>query len=127
MITVDIDAVRSRAMSLHGIDRDDYLLEIIETTFATVDGLIIEGLPGGVNLEPMEKAILRFLVQREGAITSKAQIVDHLRSLGSKAVSDRFCDVYICRIRRKMPQAFGAIETVWGEGVVFHAGKGQAK
>ena len=127
MITVDIDAIRSKAMSLHGIDRDDYLLEIIETTFTTVDSLITEGLPDGVDLDPMEKAILRILVQREGAITSKAQIVDHLRSLGSKAVSDRFCDVYICRIRRKIPQTFGTIETIWGEGVVFRAGKGQAK
>ncbi len=70
------------------------------------------------HLAPMEQEILAFLMGKAGETTTKEMILDHVYK-GVDEAEMKIIDVYICKIRRKLPSLKQHIKTVWGRGYRF--------
>lgn len=73
-----------------------------------------------LDLTPTEFKLLFFLVQRQGLVMTRQQILDGV--LGDEAfVTDRTVDVHIRRLRMKLKEASSCIITRRGIGYMFQA------
>ena len=70
---------------------------------------------GALSLTPVEFDILALLVRRKGSAVSRDAIVDAVLD-PSLDGSRRTLDVHISRLRTKLGDAAGQLETVWGIG-----------
>lgn len=73
----------------------------------------ITGPHGRINLSQREWVVLETLLQRPGAIVSKAQIEERLYSFDAEVESNTI-EVYVSRLRKKLGHT--AVETVRGMG-----------
>lgn len=65
-------------------------------------------------LSNTEAKILAHLHARRGACVSKSQLWDALYADGSSEPEVKIVDVFICKLRHKLPRPF--VETIWGRG-----------
>jgi len=70
-----------------------------------------------INLTPREFSLLEYLLRRNGQVTSKSEILDHVWDFGFDG-DDNIVEVYIRYLRRKIDLPFGrqTIETLRGAG-----------
>jgi two-component system OmpR family response regulator len=68
-----------------------------------------------LDLSARELALLEVLIQRQGRMVSKEQLVDHLCQWGEE-VSTNAIEVYMHRLRRKLESCAVRIATVRGLG-----------
>ncbi len=78
-----------------------------------------------IPLSPREFSVLEFLMRRDGAVTSKAEILDHVWDVDFDG-DDNIVEVYVRYLRKKIdiPFARHAIETVRGAGYRLAANGG---
>jgi two-component system cell cycle response regulator CtrA len=68
-----------------------------------------------VHFTPSEFRILVLLARKTGETVTKAMIMDHLYG-GIDEPEIKIIDIFICKIRKKIPGPPGLIQTVWGRG-----------
>ncbi len=106
------------AYSKEGMEREEYLIEVLETIFCTTSD-IMEKLPPEVHgMQKQRIDVLRMLLLNAGKAVYKRDIVAHTAAiLGKEYIASRkHVAVQISHIRKVLPESFGTIETVHGVG-----------
>lgn len=73
---------------------------------------------GPLHLTGKEYAMLELLALRKGSLITKEMFLNHLYG-GMDEPEIKIIDVFICKLRKKLREHFGLIETVWGRGYVL--------
>lgn len=113
--------IRDKLEVLKPMAAVEYLLGIIENyEMISNDHHEIDQMP--FNLTPTERRLMMALYNANGRMVTKetlynAMYIDALP--GDDPRDDKIVNVLICKIRQKMPESIGRIETVWGTGFRF--------
>lgn len=109
------------AYAKKGVEREDYLIEVLETIYCTLDA-VIDTLPSEAEaLPPQQQHVLRMLILNAGKTISKDCISEHIAAIYDKQEGPCLKQIalLVCHIRRAIPESFGRIETMWGQGYRF--------
>lgn len=106
------------AYSKEGLEREDYLIEVLETIFATMDD-IMDQLPEEVqNMQKQRRDVLHMLILNAGKVVDKRDIIAHTAAILGKEYMPglKHVAVQISHIRKALPDWFATIETIHGVG-----------
>lgn len=76
----------------------------------------VSGLP--VHLTGKEYGMLELMALRKGTTLTKEMFLNHLYG-GMDEPELKIIDVFICKLRKKLGDASGLVQTVWGRGYVL--------
>lgn len=81
---------------------------------------ISNGGEEGIDLSPTEFKLVWYLVQNEGRVISRRQIIDHIWGNATQIV-ERTVDVHLSNLRKKLQRTNVVVESVSGSGYVLRA------
>lgn len=120
-------SVSARAMDMTPGRAVEYLLNVLDILHGALCGDIeheVDAWP--VYLTPAERRIMIALVDANGRVLTVEQLISVMTLTGLRDEDDeggeRTLRVFVCKIRRKLPAACGAIVNVWGRGYRFERG-----
>ncbi len=120
--------VMDRVDAMNPVDAVDYLLGMIGDLMPAVLGEGHETDNWNVPVNPSERLILAALVDAAPRWLSYDQLSMIIAHQGDpdKPAMKGLVKVHVCRIRQKMGDSHGRIETMWGRGYRFVPSEGQS-
>lgn len=115
------ETVRSRAEDMKPADAANYLLAVLEQWLPALHGMNHEVDGWGMCMTSMERLLLVLLVDASPNFVSRSMIMDCLYVTRSEdeVPFDKIVDVFVSKLRKKLPASRGVIVTVWGQGYRF--------
>lgn len=110
-----------RVQDMPPIEAVTYLKEMIDFMVPTLSHMPHRVDDLGIHLQIYDRRVLIALVDAAPAVLGKDQIMDLIYADRSadEVPGRKIIDMYICRLRPKLPKSFGTIETAWGVGYRF--------
>ena len=120
-------SLRNRVESMKPLEAIEYLLGVVEELSLVKSAYDHPVDAWGVHLTRKERRLLVALHDANGAVLNKDALFSALY-FDARDADDlpevKIIDVFVCKIRRKLPAAIGEIVTAWGYGYAFYLPKG---
>lgn len=113
---------KDRIQDMKAMSAIEYLLdciELLERSHKTHSNTL-----KGLGLTKHECRIVECLMSAEGKIRTKDALMDYLyfdRPPGDEIPEQKIVDIYVCKVRAKIPESIGRIVTVWGRGYYWES------
>lgn len=118
-------SIQDRAYQMPPQEAVDYLCGVVESLAEALKLEEGDEFDAPCELKMYERRLLAFLAERPGRIVPQQQLfaamywdrhTDEMPAL-------KLVQVYVSRLRKKLPPTYGTIETVWYQGYIFTPAK----
>lgn len=119
----ECQTLRQRVQTMRAPDAVEFLLDCFEVLAGSMAGADDHPVDAwGIRLTPTERRMLICLHDAGGGLRNKNSLLDAMTfDRPGDGPSIKSVDVYICKLRRKLPARVGRIETVHWHGYRFVA------